>query len=261
MDNNPFRQNYGMYSSPPIGQPNYAQSSFPQQSTMPQTTSTFTPSYNSQWQQPQQSFQTGGYPTNNQQPSLYQLQHQQHLEQQLQQQQQQQPLSATQAPSSLYSMQQQPQPSYLASQPQSNMQFGGGGVSYNPTGYYQPQQQQPFQQPRQMTMSMPQSNSFYGGMQQQQQRPLPQQPYDPSNFYIPPDFGISRSNTQTSSMITPRHPPVDASTLLKSGKVRKVECPVCHKMIEGDDPAINHHVNDHLEYDTWINQCMIIVDI
>ncbi|KAL0078296.1 hypothetical protein F4703DRAFT_1879673 [Phycomyces blakesleeanus] len=90
--------------------------------------------------------------------------------------------------------------------------------------YSQPQQQQ--QQPQQ---------SFYG----QQSFSAFQ---DPMNPYIPPNFGQS---TQQSLQNQPRHPPVDASALLKAGAVRKVQCPVCQKTLEGDDPAINHHVNEH----------------
>lgn len=70
-----------------------------------------------------------------------------------------------------------------------------------------------------------------------------QQQNDPSNFYIPPNFGVSNTNTYQQQQ--PRHAPVDASTLLKGTEIRRVECPVCKKMLEGDDMAINHHVNEH----------------
>ncbi|CEI89826.1 hypothetical protein RMCBS344292_04171 [Rhizopus microsporus] len=85
--------------------------------------------------------------------------------------------------------------------------------------------------------------------QQQQQMPYYQQ-YNTnthqssmSNMHIPPNFGLS--TTTTNQTYQPRHPPVDASTLLKGTQIRRVECPVCQKMLEGDDMAINHHVNEH----------------
>ncbi|KAI8079981.1 uncharacterized protein BX664DRAFT_317870 [Halteromyces radiatus] len=87
------------------------------------------------------------------------------------------------------------------------------------------------------------------------------------NFYIPPTFGTdltqqqfqqpqqTQQTYQNYQQPQPlqqqqhqpiyRHAPVDAASLLKSREVRRVECPVCHKTIEGDDPAINYHVNEH----------------
>ncbi|KAG0165990.1 hypothetical protein DFQ28_007949 [Apophysomyces sp. BC1034] len=114
------------------------------------------------------------------------------------------------------------------------------------------QQQQPYAQTTQAYYQQPMTSYPYQQQPQQQQQlqqlqqpsyyttqPIqPMQQQDPSNFYIPPNFGQSVPPQ-------PKHPPVDASTLLKSGSVRKVACPVCHKTIEGDDPAINHHVNEH----------------
>ncbi|KAI9016484.1 hypothetical protein CLU79DRAFT_762771 [Phycomyces nitens] len=101
----------------------------------------------------------------------------------------------------------------------------------------QPIQQQPIQNQMQHQMQgftqqyPPQPQTFYG----QQSFSTYQ---DPMNPYIPPNFG---QTTQSQ----PRHPPVDASALLKAGTVRKVQCPVCQVTLEGDDPAINHHVNEH----------------
>lgn len=90
--------------------------------------------------------------------------------------------------------------------------------------------------------------------QQQQQMPMPYYPQqygntplsgtDPSNLYIPPNFGMSTTATTTPSY-QPKHAPVDASTLLKGTQIRRIACPVCQKMLEGDDMAINHHVNEH----------------
>ncbi|KAI8077269.1 uncharacterized protein B0P05DRAFT_587741 [Gilbertella persicaria] len=82
------------------------------------------------------------------------------------------------------------------------------------------------------------NNMYYPPPTPQQQQQQQQQLQ--SNFYIPPNFGVSNSNTYQ-----PRHPPVDATSLLKGTQIRRVECPVCQKMLEGDDMAINHHVNQH----------------
>ncbi|KAI8369310.1 uncharacterized protein BYT42DRAFT_583870 [Radiomyces spectabilis] len=107
------------------------------------------------------------------------------------------------------------------------------------------QQQQPNFTPA--TTSFP-NNNMYQHAQPFSSTPFYGQPgsvqHDPSNFYIPPNFGQS-SNPPSMQSQRPKHPPVDASSLLKSGKVRRVDCPVCGKTIEGDDPAINHHVNEH----------------
>ncbi|CEJ01456.1 hypothetical protein RMCBS344292_15483 [Rhizopus microsporus] len=93
-----------------------------------------------------------------------------------------------------------------------------------PTGYlFQQQQQQP---------QMPYYQQYNTNSQQSSM----------SNMHIPPNFGLSTTTNQT---YQPRHPPVDASTLLKGTQIRRVECPVCQKMLEGDDMAINHHVNEH----------------
>lgn len=84
----------------------------------------------------------------------------------------------------------------------------------------------------------------YGNNMMQQQSP-----YGSNNFYIPANFGQSTTTTPTSfqaqAQQQPKHAPVDASTLLKGTQVKRVECPVCQKMIEGDDMAVNHHVNEH----------------
>jgi hypothetical protein len=107
---------------------------------------------------------------------------------------------------------------------------------------------------QQNTSALPASNndSMYNrnlmGYQQPQyqQPPQQQQQYNPSNnFYIPPDFGVSTTGNNMFQPQQPKHAPVDASTLLKGTQVRRVECPVCQKMIEGDDMAVNHHVNEH----------------
>ncbi|SAM09767.1 hypothetical protein [Absidia glauca] len=94
---------------------------------------------------------------------------------------------------------------------------------------HQIQQQQPFQQVQQMQHQQP----FQQAHQMQHQQPyqhVQQMPYQHSQ------------EIQTQKY---RHAPVDASSLLQSRVVRRVECPVCHKSLEGDDPAINHHVNEH----------------
>lgn len=94
---------------------------------------------------------------------------------------------------------------------------------------HQIQQQQPYQQVYQIQQQQPYQQAHQ--MQQQQ----PYQHVQPMPYQ------------QTQQIKTPkyRHDPVDASSLLQSRVVRCVECPVCHKSIEGDDPAINHHVNEH----------------
>ncbi|KAI9317721.1 hypothetical protein BX666DRAFT_1877578 [Dichotomocladium elegans] len=107
------------------------------------------------------------------------------------------------------------------------------------------QQQQPING---LSGYYPQQQSF----QQQQQLP---QPYDPSTAFIPSNFGMSSNTTAGQatyqSPSQPRRPTVDANAYLKKDvKVRREECPICHKIIEGDGPAINHHVNEHLEYDS-----------
>lgn len=66
-----------------------------------------------------------------------------------------------------------------------------------------------------------------------------------NNFYIPANFGQTTTNNSMFQPQQPKHAPVDATTLLKGTQVRRVECPVCQKMIEGDDMAVNHHVNEH----------------
>jgi hypothetical protein len=76
-----------------------------------------------------------------------------------------------------------------------------------------------------------------GYLQQQQQ----QQAANPDNFFIP-DIGVF-STTSSFQPRTSHRPPPPVS----DGKVRKVICPVCKEEIEGDEPAINHHVNNHLD--------------
>ncbi|KAG2192347.1 hypothetical protein INT46_008466 [Mucor plumbeus] len=124
--------------------------------------------------------------------------------------------------------------------PQMN-NFGAGGNTY-----------QPYSMPTPNTSNYPNNNNMmYNNTGYQQ--PYQQQQNNPSNFYIPPNFGmstttpsnnISNSNNNMFQQQS-RHAPVDASSLLKGTQVRRVECPVCQKMIEGDDMAVNHHVNEH----------------
>ncbi|KAI7852029.1 hypothetical protein BDC45DRAFT_194757 [Circinella umbellata] len=222
MDNNPFRsQNTNMYSSPMSGQ-----SQYPQTNAMPQQTTThgFNPSsYSSPLQQPQHTaYNTSGYSN-----TPYQQQ------------------------------QQQPNNNYQTAYPQQQSMYGQQQQPSFQTSY--PQQQQSFQQP-----SYPQQQSSYQPFQQQQQQPMywqtPQQqaqPYNPSTAFIPSDFGLSTNNNNNANQFQqqpqqsrqPQHAPVDANAYLKGNQVRKMECPVCHKTIEGDNMALNHHVNEHLEYD------------
>ncbi|KAI9284429.1 hypothetical protein BC943DRAFT_325631 [Umbelopsis sp. AD052] len=70
-----------------------------------------------------------------------------------------------------------------------------------------------------------------------------QQPANPDNFLIP-DLGVF-SNTSSNTSSQPQR--VQRLPQLGDGKVRKVTCPVCKQEIEGDEPAINHHVNNHLD--------------
>ncbi|KAI9496830.1 hypothetical protein BDB00DRAFT_807444 [Zychaea mexicana] len=225
MDNNPFRsQNTNMYSSPTSGQ-----SQYPQTNAMPQSTmGGFNPTYTTQPQQQpyqqQPSYSTPGFSN----PSYPQ---------------QQQPNSNLQSSfpqqqSSFYGQQQQPS-LQLYPQQQQQQQQPYQQQSFQQQPYQQQQQQQPFQQPAQ---------PFYWQAPQQQQP----QSYDPSNTFIPPDFGLSSTHQPQQQQQFPRQPqhaPVDASAYLKGNSVRKMECPVCHKTIEGDNMALNHHVNEHLEYD------------
>lgn len=224
MDNNPFRsQNANMYTGMPSGQ-----GQFPQSNPMPSTS----------------NFGNSNLLVDTSLPGSTQ-------------QQQQQPLQQP-----YYSPQQQQHPQQSFYQPMSNQQFGYSQApqqhTTTPTTTYpfmQQQQQQPssFFNP---TQSFGYGGSFQNGVTsfpQYQQQP---QPYDPSNVFIPQNFGMSSGNNNPGAQqfqqqpTMPQRPTVDASTYLKkSGKVRKEECPICHKMIEGDDPAINHHVNEHLEYD------------
>ncbi|KAI8071569.1 hypothetical protein BC940DRAFT_293176 [Gongronella butleri] len=141
---------------------------------------------------------------------------------------------ALQAFDPMYQQQQQ--------QPQAQQQHG-----YSP--YQQPQQQQP------LNNAYVQPQSPYGFSPQVGYLQQQSQPYPALNTNLPPSVGgYSPMHTQQPfSMPQPqqpaqpqyRHPPIDASSLLKSTEVRKVDCPVCHKTIEGDAAAINFHVNDH----------------
>ncbi|KAL9549636.1 hypothetical protein PS6_005977 [Mucor atramentarius] len=118
--------------------------------------------------------------------------------------------------------------------------FGAGGNTYQP--YSMPT-------PNTGNVNYPNNNSMMfnnPGYQQPYQQQQQQQQHDPSNFYIPPNFGMSTTTTTANNNTMfqpqqPRHAPVDASSLLKGTQVRRVECPVCQKMIEGDDMAVNHH--------------------
>ncbi|KAF1803057.1 C2H2-type zinc finger transcription factor [Mucor lusitanicus] len=131
--------------------------------------------------------------------------------------------------------------SNVSTPPQMNA-FGAGGNTY----------QSPYSMPTPNTGigNYPNNNNMMFNNPTGYQQPYQQQ-HDPSNFYIPPNFGMSTPTTTTNNNNTmfqpqqPRHAPVDASTLLKGTQVRRVECPVCQKMIEGDDMAVNHHVNEH----------------
>ncbi|CAO3664998.1 unnamed protein product [Umbelopsis ramanniana] len=72
----------------------------------------------------------------------------------------------------------------------------------------------------------------------------PQQTANPDNFLIP-DLGVfSTASSNTSSQ--PQRA-VQRPQPASDGKVRKVTCPVCKQEVEGDEPAINHHVNNHLD--------------
>jgi hypothetical protein len=152
---------------------------------------------------------------------------------------------ATGAPPSQYS----PYSAHNSSlMPSTNSSMSSFGNTYPPFGV-----QQNTALPTSNNDSMYNTN-LMGYQQQQLQYHQPQQPYNPNNFYIPPDFGVSsnnnNNNNNNNSMFQPqqpKHAPVDASTLLKGTQVRRVECPVCQKMIEGDDMAVNHHVNEHYQ--------------
>ncbi|CAO0794172.1 unnamed protein product [Mucor circinelloides] len=122
--------------------------------------------------------------------------------------------------------------------------FGAGGNTYQPYSMPTPNTGTNVNYPNNNSMMF--NNPGYQQPYQQQQ----QQQHDPSNFYIPPNFGMSTTTTAANNNTMfqpqqPRHAPVDASSLLKGTQVRRVECPVCQKMIEGDDMAVNHHVNEH----------------
>lgn len=120
---------------------------------------------------------------------------------------------------------------------------------------------QPYQAAMSSTPNFQQSPYQQTYPQQSQQSTYPQpmfgnQPQygmgvnQPNNsFYIPDSFGQSNNNmapnNNNMTNTQPKHAPVDATALLKGTQVRRVECPVCQKMIEGDDMAVNHHVNEH----------------
>lgn len=250
MDHNPFRSyNNNPLSNASSGQPVYSQSAdMPPQNAGNFNSAGFGTSTTYQQQQQQQQPLYGQPQSYQQQP--YQLQQPSYQQQPLQQQPlfpqptgfMNQPITmaTTTAATPGFSQQHYPYFSQPQQQPM-NMSTGPFPMSGYPTttttiNY----SQQPF-------TSMP-----FHHHQQQRQHMYGAGLYNPSTVYIPPDFGLS-SQPQQQQQTTRKHPPVDASTLLKSGRVRKVECPVCHKTIEGDDPAINYHVNEHLEYDTWLN--------
>ncbi|KAI9268519.1 hypothetical protein EDC94DRAFT_656943 [Helicostylum pulchrum] len=129
----------------------------------------------------------------------------------------------------------------------------GGGNTYQP--YQAATPSTPNFQPSPYQQTYPQQQSTYPppmfGNQQQQYGMGVNQPNN--SFYIPDSFGQSNNNmpppNNNSNMnmnnTQPKHAPVDATVLLKGTQVRRVECPVCQKMIEGDDMAVNHHVNEH----------------
>ncbi|CEP14308.1 hypothetical protein [Parasitella parasitica] len=124
--------------------------------------------------------------------------------------------------------------------------FGTGGsnnVNGNGNTY------QPYAMPTPNTDNYPNmnNNSMFGNPGFQQSYQHLQQHNDPSNFYIPPNFGMTTTSNNNGNMFSsqPRHAPVDVRSLLKGTQVRSVQCPVCQKTIEGDDMAVNHHVNEH----------------
>ncbi|KAG0748239.1 hypothetical protein G6F57_005503 [Rhizopus arrhizus] len=258
MNNNPFRNqqqipNGDAYFNPSANQAPYSQPQYPQQYSQQQQPQQ--PNYSNSLYQNAPSLQQQQLNSSN---SLYQT------PSSLQQQQQQPNLNSNlyQTPSSLQQQQQQQQQQYWQNQSANTYQapppsqfspYNGGAsltttppvtssfglsnnatdgfTSYNqpqnpiaptPTGYLQQQQSQ---------MPMPYYSQFGN---------IPLAANNPSNMYIPSNFGMS-----TTPSYQPKHPPVDASALLKGTQVRRVECPVCQKMLEGDDMAINHHVNEH----------------
>lgn len=230
MDNNPFRSqqtpptgnNHG-YMTPNQQQPYYNSNlgySQPQNGYQPQ------PQQQSwQYLQQQQQLQnTGVNPQPNTYPTLPQSNYN--------------PTTTTTAalPPSQYSPYNN---NSLMPSTNSSMSNFGGGNTYPPFGV-----QQNTALPNNSNDSMYNTN-LMGYQQQQSQYQPPQQQYNPSNFYIPPDFGASSNNNSMFQPQQPKHAPVDASTLLKGTEVRRIECPVCQKMIEGDDMAVNHHVNEH----------------
>ncbi|KAI8372633.1 hypothetical protein EDC96DRAFT_606114 [Choanephora cucurbitarum] len=236
MDNNPFRNN----QSPPMNG-NYSYMSSNYQSQQP-------PLQQQQQQQQlpyQQSYNTG-YPTP---PNGYQQQPQSW---QLQQQISNTPMMSQQT-SSFSSYPPQTQASMVSSSlsPLSKGQYSAytNNNDLMSSSISSSSNLGNTQSSYGLSFSMPNTNSFpatTNSMYMQQQYPSfqqQQQQQSSSNFYIPPNFGMSNYTSPPPSQ--PRHPPVDASSLLKGTQIRRVECPTCQKMIEGDDMAINHHVNQH----------------
>ncbi|KAF7728559.1 hypothetical protein EC973_005963 [Apophysomyces ossiformis] len=226
MDHNPFRAQEFHGHSQQNTQPMYQQANYTSPTGYGNNDSNtgyggfgFQPSQ--QQQQPQQ--QPYAQPTQ----VMYQ-QPMTNMPYQQSQQPQQQPLFHQQQQQSFPPQQQQFQPQQQQFQPQ-QQQFQPQQQQF------QPQQQFPQLQSLQQPLQPSPQPSFYTS---QPMQPNLHQQYDPNNFYIPATFGQTVSHQA-------KHPPVDARTWLKSGSVRKVDCPVCHKTIEGDDPAINHHVNEH----------------
>lgn len=230
MDNNPFRN-----SQPPSNNGSYSYMSSNYQSQPPQQQQlSYQQSYNTGYPTPSSGYQQ-------QQPPSWQYQ-----------QQQQQQISNT-------PMMAQQTSSFSGYNPQSHM---GITSSLSPTGQYtayasnndlmsssstnNPGNTQSsygfsFSMPNQTGFPASTNQSMY--MQQQYPQQQQQQQQSSSNVYIPPNFGMSNYTSPPPSQ--PRHPPIDASSLLKGTQIRRVECPTCQKMIEGDDMAINHHVNQH----------------
>lgn len=140
-----------------------------------------------------------------------------------------------------------PQPQSYGSTPNMSGYSSGGGYQM-PLPQTQYEQNQYGQQQMQYNSGYPSQdlgNQFGSmGMNTGNGYFQQQQPANPDNFYIP-DIGVFSSNSRQATQ--PQRASGQRPPRVTDGKVRKVNCPICNQEIEGDEPAINHHVNNHLD--------------
>jgi hypothetical protein len=140
----------------------------------------------------------------------------------------------------------QPQPYGMSS-----MQTMPNTTGYSSTEYQMPNPQAQYSQQQPMPygnnysdMSSQYAGAGYGmGMNTGGGYYQPQ-PQNPDNFLIPDIGPFSSTAPSSQPRLASSRPPAPPRA---DGKVRKINCPVCHQEVEGDEPAINHHVNNHLD--------------